>query len=148
MLNPYQAAHSFQGVHHKHVDDKHIGVAQLLGDKNTLCIRGEGGEPEVDPSKETYLRLCRGSSITAQHVTSQLSWEIKPKALNIASLNSVWKGALMHNYGESTVISTLASLLVLLNEQSLPEAFMEAKKRWESRNGKRFLGIALDDTVR
>jgi hypothetical protein len=53
----------------------------------------------------------------------------------------VWQGAMMHSYGENTVISTLAALLILLENKKQEQAFADAKKLWKARNGKRFLGV-------
>lgn len=141
LLNPFNASYSFQGVHHKHVDDKHVEVARLLDEQNILCFRGEGGEPEVDPSKETILKVCRHGNIEHINLIPEQRWELKPKALDVNTLALVWQGAKMHSYGENTVISSLAALLILLENKTQDQAFSEAKKLWKVRNGKRFLGV-------
>jgi anthranilate phosphoribosyltransferase len=141
LLNPFNASYSLQGVHHKHVDDKHADVARLLHEQNILCFRGEGGEPEVDPSKETILKLCRSGNIEHISLIPEQRWELKPKALDVNTLALVWQGAMMHSYGENTVISTLAALLILLENKKQEQAFADAKKLWKARNGKRFLGV-------
>ncbi|MFT4732262.1 MAG: anthranilate phosphoribosyltransferase [Gammaproteobacteria bacterium] len=141
LLNPFNASYSFQGVHHKHVDDKHAEVARLLDEQNILCFRGEGGEPEVDPSKETILKVCRHGNIEHINLIPEQRWELKPKALDVNTLALVWQGAKMHSYGENTVISSLAALLILLENKTQDQAFSEAKKLWKARNGTRFLGV-------
>ena len=143
ILNPFDAAYSMQGVHHKHVDDKHVAVAKLLNEKNVMCVRGEGGEPEVDPSKDSVLKLCRAGDISSIHLSNEQAWEIKPKALHVETLALVWQGAQMHSYGENTVISTLACLLILLEGQSQERAFLDAAKLFKARNHKRFLGADI-----
>jgi hypothetical protein len=52
----------------------------------------------------------------------------------------------MHSYGENTVISTLAALLILLENKNQEQAFSEANKLWKARNGGRFLGINTQAT--
>jgi hypothetical protein len=47
----------------------------------------------------------------------------------------------MHSYGEKTVISTLAALLILLKNKNQEQAFSEANKLWKARNSRRFLGV-------
>jgi anthranilate phosphoribosyltransferase len=143
LLNPFNAGHSVQGVHHKHVDDKHVSVAHLLNDNNVLCFRGEGGEPEVDPSKESVLKFNRQGEQQSLLLAPEQRWEVKPKALDVNTLMLVWQGAQLHSYGESTVISTLAALLMLLQKQSHSAAFMEAKKLWNARKFKYFIGVDL-----
>ncbi len=141
LLNPFNAGNSVQGVHHKHVDDKHVDVAGLLNDNNVLCFRGEGGEPEVDPSKESVLKFNRRGEQESFLLVPEQRWELKPKALDVNTLMLVWQGAQLHNYGENTVISTLAALLILLQKQSQAAAFMEASKMWNARNCKHFIGL-------
>jgi anthranilate phosphoribosyltransferase len=143
-LNPFNAGYSVQGVHHKHVDDKHVDVARLLNDNNVLCFRGEGGEPEVDPSKESVLKFNRQDEQQSFLLVPEQRWEVKPKALDVNTLVLVWQGAQLHSYGENTVISTLAALLMLLQNQSQAAAFIEASKLWNTRNSKRFIGVDLN----
>jgi len=144
LLNPYMAEYSIQGVHHQHVDDKHIDVAALLDEKNVLCFRGEGGEPEVDPCKETDLKFYRSGSKQTILLTPEQRWEIKPKALDVSTLLLVWKGAKLHDYGENTVMLTLTALLMLLNGHTKRDAGAEAINLWHSRDSKRFMGIELN----
>jgi anthranilate phosphoribosyltransferase len=144
LLNPFNAGYSVQGVHHKHVDDKHVDVARLLNDNNVLCFRGEGGEPEVDPSKESVLKFNRQDEQQSFLLVPEQRWEVKPKALDVNTLVLVWQGAQLHSYGENTVISTLAALLMLLQNQSQAAAFIEASKLWNTRNSKRFIGVDLN----
>jgi|OM-RGC.v1.004210167 anthranilate phosphoribosyltransferase len=141
LLNPFNASYSLQGVHHKHVDDKHVEVARLLNERHIVCFRGEGGEPEVDPSKETILKICRQGNVEHISLIPEQRWELKPKALDVKTLSSVWQGASMHSYGENTVISTLAALLILLENKNQEQAFSEANKLWKARNSSRFLGV-------
>ena len=140
MLNPFNANFSMQGVHHKHVDDKHMAVSRLLNEKNVLCFRGEGGEPEVDPSKEAVLQLCREGHLSKLDLDTAQRWEIKPKALEVRTLALVWEGAQLHSYGEKTIVGTLAALLILLEDKNKEQAFLEATKLFKARNRKRFLG--------
>jgi anthranilate phosphoribosyltransferase len=146
LLNPFNASYSLQGVHHKHLDDKHVEVARLLHERHILCFRGEGGEPEVDPSKETSLKFCRQGNVEHINLIPEQRWQLKPKALDVKILSSVWQGASMHSYGENTVISTLAALLILLENKNQEQAFSEANKLWKARNGGRFLGINTQAT--
>lgn len=143
ILNPFNAAFSMQGVHHKHVDDKHIAVAALLNEKNVLCVRGEGGEPEVDPAKESILKLCRSGALSQVFLGTEQRWEMKPKALDTNTLALVWQGAQMHSYGENTIISTLTALIILLENVSEERAFSDAVNLFKARNNKRFLGVDI-----
>ena len=143
LLNPFSASFSLQGVHHRHVDEKHMQVAQLLMDKNTLCFRGEGGEPEIDPSKDTQLLFCREGLRYTFAFTAEQQWEIKPKALVADEMKMVWKGASLHTYGENTLLASLAALIMLLEQTEYKIASEQAKSMWQNRNTKRFLGCEI-----
>ncbi|MBF7073604.1 glycosyl transferase family protein [Glaciecola sp. MH2013] len=147
MLNPFNANYSVQGVHHKHVDDKHMEVAKRLIEANVLCFRGEGGEPEIDPSKDTRLLFSRSGVNTEIVVSADQRWELKPKELEVEQLLALWQSALMHPYGEKTAISTLCALLILLNseksESSFKSTYKIAEEMWMQRNRSKFLGLEL-----
>lgn len=143
LLNPFAAKFSLQGVHHRHVDEKHMDVAQRLMDKNTLCFRGEGGEPELDPSKDTQLLFCRDGERQNVAFVAKQQWEIKPKALEPAELKMGWKGETLHSYGENTVLASLSALLMLLDNSEYSQASKQAKHMWDTRNTKRFLGCEV-----
>ena len=141
LLNPFNAKYSVQGVHHKHVDDKHMDVAQRLNEANVLCFRGEGGEPEVDPSKDTRLLFSRNSQNSEVALHADQRWEIKPKALKPEQLKELWQGALLHSYGEKTVVTTLAALLMLIHDIEFDSARTQAMHMWEQRNRAQLLGL-------
>jgi len=149
LLNPAGANFSFQGVHHRGVDVKHQQVALALQinspeqDQSTLCFRGEGGEPEVSPSKATELFICRPNKVEKQVLAAQREWQIKPRKLDVNTLIKTWQGEQVHSYGEASVISTVAGGLVLLENMRPEEAMKTARKLWQERCKTQFLGVQI-----
>ncbi len=134
MLNPSQAPVSFHGVHHRHFDARHVATAQLLNDAHVACIRGEGGEPEVNPERITELhQLCAGQ-ITQTDVPEALGqWQIKPRHMEVESLLDVWQGEESNVYGNAAVLATLAQYLMCLHNLEFDAAALRAKAMWQAR---------------
>ena len=108
MLNPCQAQVSFHGVHHRYFDARHVATAQLLNDPHVACIRGEGGEPEVNPERITELHQFVDKKITQQEIQPALSqWQIKPRHMEVERLFDVWQGDDNNVYGQAAVLATL-----------------------------------------
>ena len=148
MLNPLDAKLSVQGVHHKHIDDKHIAIASKLEYSNILCFRGESGEPEIDPSKDTNVHMydltLSPKSHTQISYAAKQSWQLKPKAFNIDDLRQVWQGEVTDSYAYNTVISTLSAVVQFLHQCSQEEATYQAQTWWEQRQTQLFFGCTLN----
>lgn len=134
LLNPSAAPYSLQGVHHKHVDQRHMLVSQRLLDPNTLCFRGEGGEPEYKASTDTQLCINRLGTTQELNIESVARWPLKDREFDINSMNKLFEGTAMHPYGESAVVGTLALILILMKEASPASAANTAKAMWDGRN--------------
>ena len=135
MLNPTDAPYSFHGVFHKHFDERHVAVAKLLGDKQVSCIRGEGGEVEVNPERPFTQYLHSAGGISKVEFPALLdSWQIKPATLNPNELLEFWRGELESEYGTQAVIGTIASMLVLKEKLTMAEALSRAIDYWQERD--------------
>lgn len=139
MLNPCNARFSLHGVFHKHFDQKHIEVAKLLNDQGVGCLRGEGGEIEVNPER-TFNLYIQGKTQAIQTFPALLEqWQIKPANLNPQELEQLWTGKLKFEYGEQAVIGTMACMLSLTkNIDSSSNALEQAKHIWQQRNAMPF----------
>ena len=133
LLNPSAAEYSLQGVHHKHVDQRHMLVSQRLLDTNTLCFRGEGGEPEYKANADTQLCINRLGETKELHIQSVARWPLKDREFDINSMKKLFKGTALHPYGESAVVGTLALILILMKEASPESATNTAKAMWDGR---------------
>lgn len=145
LLNPCGAEYSIQGVHHKGVDIKHQQISQALDNTNTLCFRGEGGEPEISPCKSTELYISRGKSLEQHALAPLQNWEMKPRKLDVNALIRNWQGEQAHPYGENSVLSTLTSVLILVERIPQPEAIQKASRLWQQRNRAFFLGMPISE---
>jgi anthranilate phosphoribosyltransferase len=133
LLNPSCASYSLQGVHHKHVDDRHMYVSQRLSDQNTLCFRGEGGEPEYNASADTQLCINRGTETKSFGFDSSIRWTLKDKSLDIEVMKKLFNGTVTHTYGENAVVGTLAIILILMKDSTPSKAKEAAKAMWNGR---------------
>jgi anthranilate phosphoribosyltransferase len=140
LLNPSNAPFSLQGVHHRHVDVRHMHVSEQLLDANSMCFRGEGGEPEQNPSAETQLCMSRAGKSEVINIPSSQRWEMKDTRLDVAQMQGLFSGAQMHFYGESAAICTLRNMLILLEQQSVESAQKLAQSMWDNRD-KRYLFV-------
>jgi anthranilate phosphoribosyltransferase len=145
LLNPSGAKYSIQGVHHKGVDIKHQLISQALDNTNTLCFRGEGGEPEISPSKSTELYICRGKDSEKHILAPVQNWQMKPRKLDANALLTSWQGEETHPYGENSVLSTLTSVLILVEGMPQSDAIQKASRLWQRRNKAYFLGMPINE---
>lgn len=143
MLNPAKAKYSYHGVFHRHFDERHAEVAKLLGDNNVSCVRGEGGEVEVNPEREFNQYVCRNDEVTSVTFPELLEQrQIKPRELNPLELEQVWTGEHESEYATQAIIGTLASYLNLMQEATGAEqALTLAKNMWDNRNKVEFSAL-------
>ena len=136
MLNPVKAKYSYHGVFHRHFDERHAEVAKLLGDNKVSCVRGEGGEVEVNPERAFNQYVCRNGEVTQITFPELLEQrQIKPRELNPIELEKVWTGELEFEYATQAIVGTLASYLLLMEKAGNPEqALTLARQMWEKRS--------------
>lgn len=138
MLNPSNAKASLQGVYHKGLDNKHAGASRILNEANACVFRGDAGEVEVNPERDCDLLISESGEtrvVTLPKVNEQ--WSIKPRALDVQLIKEVWAGTKADNYGYAATISTLAAMLVVTDQISPEQAFIEAKALWNTRDKSR-----------
>ncbi|MBV0932190.1 glycosyl transferase family protein [Marinobacterium weihaiense] len=137
LLNPLAADCCVDGVFHPPYAPMHQRTAQLLGTRNSLTIRGDGGEAEMKPDSDSELHWVKNG------VLSEGDWPrlypqrlVREDVLDPQDLLRVWRGELEHDYGEAAVISTLAGVLCLLStdrQQAPATWFEEARVLWQAR---------------
>ena len=139
MLNPSSAKHTLHGVFHRNFDQKHCAVAALLKDSNVACLRGEGGEVEVNPERKFTLYIQDKIQQTVIFPELIKYRQIKPPSLLIKELELLWTGQWSFEYGEQAVIGTMACLLTLLNSSYDPQAALTlASRLWQHRTAMPF----------
>ncbi len=135
LLNPTAAKFCVQGVYHMHLDHKHCRVNEHYPTIDSLCFRGDGGDPEVNGERETELFITR-DGLTEDIVMPVVAdkWALKDKDMDVNDMIAVWTGKATSLYGEQAVISSLASYLVLLQRCDVHEALSLARQKWQLRN--------------
>lgn len=144
MLNPFRAPLTIQGIFHPNYMDIHQQAALLLGEKNMVVFRGEGGEIERRPSKLTETRTVRDGVAGSRDWPPLLEDAVQPidREMNIARLKAVWSGEADDAYAEAAITGTLAIALMSWHRYDSAEtAQAEAETLWRNRN-KAHLGIA------
>jgi anthranilate phosphoribosyltransferase len=135
MLNPSAADYSLQGVFHRHVDIRHCETSALLKDPNTLCFRGEGGEIEFNPERDTTAYINRKGKVSSLSMSGVLKKPvIKPKTLDPLQLVRFWQNEEASHYGEQAILGTLTIITVLMGEEDIETARQQARAIWFSRN--------------
>ena len=135
LLNPTQSDFSVQGVFHTGLDIKHARVNELFSDYDSLCFRGDGGDPEINRERDTRLHLTRNG--VTEEVTFDAydgDWALKERHMNVDTMLAVWAGEQSHRYAEQSVVSTLTALLMLRESLDLSAAQQKANELWIQRN--------------
>lgn len=133
MINPLQAPLSVHGVFHRKFDQIHQQTAAVLEDNNVLAFRGEGGEAEVRPEVETALCLSRNghSETLSQAACSERA--VAPPNNDLQRLIAVWRREQQDNYGEQSIIATLAAVKTAQDPRAADTALAWARDCWAER---------------
>jgi anthranilate phosphoribosyltransferase len=135
LLNPSAAPNTIQGVYHLHLDERHFAVNQAYSQYNSLCFRGDGGDPEVNQERETALYFTQnGQASTLTLSGAEQFWSLKDRDLDCSEMLSVWRGEQQHPYGNQAVLGSLAAYLMLLQNLPQEQAFQQAQQLWNSRD--------------
>lgn len=140
LINPLGAPCTVDGVFHPAYAPMHQETSLLLGVQQGLTIRGDGGEAELKPDSDCEIRWIRQGALSDEQWPRIYQKRlVKDETLDPALLLAFWRGESAHEYGEGAVISTLASLLMLLNKANQQaDALLLARDLWERRDRSRF----------
>jgi anthranilate phosphoribosyltransferase len=136
LVNPLSAPFRIDGVFHPAYGPIHQQTAQLLGQNNSVTIKGDGGEAEIRPDAECTLQWLREGEYDDEIWPRVLQRrQVRAERLDPRELLQVWRGQLEHPYGEAAVVETLAVCLRLLGQQSTNQrAREEALILWQRRD--------------
>lgn len=142
LLNPLHADCCIDGVFHPPYAPMHQKTAQLLGTAYSLTIRGDGGEAEMKPDSDSELHWVEQDRLKEEFWPRLYSQRlVREDDLDTADLLKMWRGELVHEYGEGALLSTLAGALRLLSKGENHPAdywFAKARECWERRDISRF----------
>jgi len=134
ILNPLQARCGLQSIFHPGYQVTHRAASQLLAD-NTIVIKGEGGEIEINPDAVSHLYgTCGGVDWDEEWPALSALRHVKPEQLDPEHLLAVWLGKTEDAYGHLAVIATMALALRGLGE-TREAAFAHAEQLWQQRLG-------------
>jgi anthranilate phosphoribosyltransferase len=113
MINPFAAPCLLQGVFHPNYMKTHHGAAEILGERNMIVFRGEGGEIERRPGKpcET-LGICDGASFEERWAPLiEEPRQLPDDDMDPQKLVAVWRGERDDAYAQAAITGTMALAL-------------------------------------
>lgn len=136
MLNPLNAPYRIDGVFHPAYAPMHQRTAKLLGQNNSVTVKGDGGEAEIKPDSDCALQWVKNGEyvdeIWPRLMPKRL---VKEAQLNPRDLLAVWRGAMDHEYGEAAITETIAVCLQLMDKApSVEDARAQATSLWAARD--------------
>ncbi len=140
LLNPLRAPYRIDGVFHPAYGPMHQQTAALLGQNNSVTVRGEGGEAEIRPDADCGLQwLKEGQYIDQQWPRLHDQRHVRPDSMDPRDLLRVWRGELNQPYAEAAVCETLAVCLSLLQRADSVDSARElAQALWQQRDKSRY----------
>lgn len=134
ILNPLKARCGLQSIFHPGYQLTHRAASQLLAD-NSIVIKGEGGEIEINPDAVSHLYGTHdGSAWDEEWPALSALRHVKPEQLQPEHLLAVWQGTAQDAYGQLAVVATMALALRALGEPR-EAAFARAEQLWQQRLG-------------
>ncbi|WP_018982854.1 glycosyl transferase family protein [Salinimonas chungwhensis] len=137
LLNPTLSKYSVQGVFHTGLDTKHARVNEAFTSYDSLCFRGDGGDPEVNRERDTVLHITRaGATEATTLVAHDDRWALKERHMSAQTMLSVWAKKQAHRYAEQSVVGTLTALLMLCESIEEDAAREQAQTLWQHRDSR------------
>lgn len=136
LLNPLNAPYRIDGVFHPAYGPMHQQTAKLLGQNNSVTVKGDGGEAEIKPDTDCTLQWVKdGEYIDEVWPRLVPKRMVKEAELNPRDLLSVWRGELDHEYGAIAITETIALCLKLMGKTStVEESRSQASELWANRD--------------
>ena len=140
LINPLNAPYRIDGVFHPAYGPMHQHTAQLLGQNNSVTIRGDGGEAEIRPDADCTLQWVKEGEYHDEVWPRLLQQRLtRPDQLDPSQLRQLWRGEIESNYGQHAVTETLAVCLSLMQRAETIEAAREqALAMWQQRDKTRY----------
>ena len=111
----------------------HREASGLLGD-NSIVIKGDGGEVEINPDTLSHLYgTTAGVSWDEEWPALSSQRHVKPASLEPGHLKALWRGEVEDSYPQLALISTMALALRGLGTPR-EQAFELAQRYWDNRD--------------
>ena len=141
LLNPLGATHEIQSVFHPNYAEIHRGTGQLLGQRDMMVFKGEGGEAERRPQKPLVVYSLRdGAPVDEEWPVLLPDEKVRTdEVMDVSRLGTVWRGEEENVHAAATVAGTAAVALRALGRAgSIEEADSMAREMWNNRTRERF----------
>jgi anthranilate phosphoribosyltransferase len=136
MLNPLEAPVQLIGIFHPNYRDIHQDAAAVLGQPCMAVLKGEGGEIERNPDVPCLVQSVRDGTKHDEEWPALFGGarHLKDSAMEVERLAAVWRGEAADEYGEASVIGTVAIALKALGVAgTIPDAESTARRLWDER---------------
>lgn len=133
LLNPLSAEHSVQSIFHPAYGEKHCQAQAILGQKNAMVIKGDGGEFERRPEATTKVLGLQQGELFEQSWPKLLEGKQADEEMNCQLLLDLWHDKQAHDYGQQAVLGTLALVLGWMKQIPASEALPVAVDIWNKR---------------
>ena len=137
LLNPADAPFGIDGVFHPPYIDVHLGVAERMGRRRLLVLKGGGGEAErvpLKPATASVWDLVDGRQEVALPAVEGLRQHL-PGGDTSALLAAVWQGDATPDTPLAAIQATIALALLALRRSDDPaQAMRQAQAIWADRH--------------
>jgi anthranilate phosphoribosyltransferase len=133
LFDPARAAAGVDGVFHPPYIDVHLNVAERLGRKRLLVVKGAGGEAERTPAKPGHAHLWAGarSEIALPGYDLPLP---APENETLEGFAAVWRGDADAPRPLATIRATIGlALLAMGRAEDARQAEVAAERIWRAR---------------
>ena len=133
ILNPLGARCGLQSIFHPGYQSVHREASSLLGD-NSIVIKGDGGEVEINPDTLSHLYgTTAGVGWDEEWPALSAQRHVKPASLQPEHLLALWRGEVEDSYPQLALLSTMALALRGLGTPR-EQAFEQAQRFWHNRD--------------
>ncbi|WP_409497670.1 glycosyl transferase family protein [Pseudomonas fragi] len=133
ILNPLGARCGLQSIFHPGYQGVHREASSLLGD-NSIVIKGDGGEVEINPDTLSHLYgTTAGVGWDEEWPALSAQRHVKPASLQPEHLLALWRGEVEDSYPQLALLSTMALALRGLGTPR-EQAFEQAQHFWDNRD--------------
>ena len=136
LINPFNAKATLQAIFHPAYRSSHQQAAYQLGYKNSIVIKGEGGEFERNPDAKTLICGIKHGELYELELNKLIAERsLTEDELHLETLKNIWLGLEQpHTYGELAIIETIAIALFAMNAQDdYQQAVTMATELWATR---------------
>jgi anthranilate phosphoribosyltransferase len=116
LLDPAGAAAGVDGVFHPPYIETHLAVAERLGRKRLLVLKGGGGEAERNPSRATTAHLWIAGQGRQEVMLPAIPWPSADADEREPAIADIWRGQAVHPAIEARIVGTIGLALLALGQ--------------------------------